>query len=133
MSTSERRIQRLSNFTKVISLLETACTTKIEDARDIAGIIQFYEMAIELSWKCLKDYLLAQDYEDPVSPKSTIKFALTQGFVSETDAELWLEGLSLRNLTSHTYDEATAMTIALKIKTDFLPLLTQILSRLSQL
>ena len=51
-----RWIQRCSNFER--SFLPLCEALKIESPSVVerAGLIQFFEMAFELSWKLLKDY-----------------------------------------------------------------------------
>jgi len=131
MTSNERFEQRLSNFSKTLNLLIKSCETKIEDERDMAGIIQFFEMSVELSWKCYRDYMLDQDFEDPISPKNTVKSALNYSLISEENAEVWLKALNLRNITSHTYDENVILLIVNRIKDEFLPFLKKIHSFLS--
>ncbi len=61
----------------------------------------------------MKDYLSFLGYE-----VQFLKEAIKQSFMIELikDGELWLEALSDRNLTLHSYDEAQADEIYEKIK-----------------
>ena len=126
MNNSQKDIrwqQRFQNFEKAYRLLEK--TLKIENLSEIerGGLIQFYEISIELSWKLLKDYL-AEDGFMIKSPREAIK----QAFQSEiiTDGRTWLEALESRNLTSHIYDEETALKVVKEIKEKYFPILTQL-------
>ena len=67
--------QRFSNFSKSMNYLEQALTIQSPDIVQKAGIIQFFEMSFELSWKVLKDYLEEQGFEDVKSPRAAIKQA----------------------------------------------------------
>ena len=87
-----------------------------------AGIIQFFEMALELAWKVMKDYLEAEGFQ-PKSPKETIKQALQVELFE--DAQVWLDALEDRNLTVHTYDEKTSIEIEERIKEIYFPALKQ--------
>jgi len=94
--------QRFENFHKVYILLQ-----KYSDKEDLseleqAGIIQFFEMTFELAWKVLKDYLESDGYMVK-SPRETIKQAFQNEIIN--DGHIWMEALSARNLTTHTYDQ----------------------------
>lgn len=67
--------QRFEDYKKSLGKLGTAL--KIENPDEIyrAGIIQFFEMTFELSWKLLKDYLEAEGVVVN-SPRNAIQMAL---------------------------------------------------------
>ena len=94
-----------------------------------AGIIQFYEMTFELSWKVMKDYLQAQGY-DISSPRHAIKQAFQTGLIG--DGHGWIQALTDRNLTVHTYDEEKARQVELAIRNAYYPLINKLLDRLNQ-
>lgn len=95
--------QRMVNYTK--SLAHLRATVEKESLNEIekAGLIQFFEVAFELSWKVMKDYLITEGY-DVKSPREAIKTAFDYGLIS--DGAKWLEALEKRNLAAHTYDES---------------------------
>ncbi|WP_276605759.1 nucleotidyltransferase substrate binding protein [Thermus tengchongensis] len=70
--------------------------------------IQRFEFTFELAWKVLKLYLEREGLEAR-SPRAAIRGAFQVGLLPEDPG--WLEMLELRNLTSHTYDEALAERI----------------------
>lgn len=112
--------QRFQNFERACALLErTAKNPKLSEA-ERGGLIQFFEMAFELSWKLLKDYLTAEGYEVK-SPREAFKQAFQIGLI--VDGGDWLLALEDRNLISHTYDEATALRVEKKIRKEYFPLL----------
>ncbi len=114
--------QRLDNFAKAYALLENHIANESSDELARAGIIHFFEMAFELAWKLMKDYLEAQGFQVR-SPKDAIKQAFQSELVA--DGQTWLDALEDRNLTVHTYDENTALEIEERIRADYFPALRQ--------
>ena len=110
--------QRFENFQKSFGLLSKYRDFNTRSELERAGIIQFYEMTFELSWKLLKDYLESQGFII-TSPRDAIKQAFQAGIID--DGEIWIEALNSRNLLTHTYDEETAIKISEKIINHFYP------------
>lgn len=108
-----RWIQRYSNFESAFLLLSDALKVENPSVLERAGLIQFFEMAFELSWKILKDYELAEGVIAK-SPREVIKQAHLIGLISEGHA--WIDALDDRNLTAHTYREEIAQTIEQRIR-----------------
>ena len=77
-----------------------------EYMRDSA--IQRFEFTFELFWKCLKADGEASGAQG-FSPRDCLRNAFQMGVIQE-DAR-WFRMLEDRNLTSHTYNEATAEAI----------------------
>jgi nucleotidyltransferase substrate binding protein (TIGR01987 family) len=115
--------QRYDNFEKAYALLEKYAAVESEDELERAGVIQFFEMAFELAWKLMKDYLEAQGYQIK-SPKEAIKQALQSSLVE--DGQIWLDALEDRNLSVHTYDESTALEIEKRIRETYFPALRRL-------
>lgn len=113
--------QRQQNFNKALASLELALAIEQPDIVQRAGMIQFFEMAFELAWKMLKDYLEAQGFSDLNSPRAVLKKAFEAGLI--TEGHDWLQILHDRNLMSHTYDEATAIAVENLIRDTYYPLL----------
>jgi nucleotidyltransferase substrate binding protein (TIGR01987 family) len=67
------------------------------------GAIQRFEVAFELAWKTLKDYLEENGIVvNPVTPRNVIKEAFAAKLLE--DAQVWIDMMLHRNLLSHTYD-----------------------------
>ncbi|MBF9018007.1 MULTISPECIES: nucleotidyltransferase substrate binding protein [unclassified Oceanispirochaeta] len=111
--------QRLENFSKSLRLLEKGINQSQLDELQRAGLVQFFEMAFELSWKMMKDYLQSQGFQDIRSPRDAIKKTFEIGLLS--DGKIWLKGLEDRNLTAHTYNEKTAEEVDLLIRDVYYP------------
>lgn len=119
--------QRFENFDKSYKLLKKYSNQKITTELERAGIIQFFEMTFELAWKVLKDYLEAEGYSVK-SPRETVKQAFQIGLIE--DGHIWIDALSNRNLTTHTYDEALAEKMTKEILNSYLPELDKMYERL---
>lgn len=121
--------QRFENFDKSYKLLNKYAKQPITTELERAGIIQFFEMTFELAWKVLKDYLEAQDYLVK-SPRETVKQAFQIGLID--NGHIWMDALSNRNLTTHTYDEELANKMTNEIITMYLPELDKMYEKLSK-
>jgi nucleotidyltransferase substrate binding protein (TIGR01987 family) len=121
--------QRFVNFEKSFRLLERTIAIKDPSEAEKGGIIQFYEVCFELSWKVMKDYLESEGYIVK-SPKQTLKQAFQIDLI--TEGELWIMALEDRNLTAHTYDEETTEIIINKIINVYFPLIEALYYRLKK-
>lgn len=111
---------RFINFEKSFKLLEEAIQIKNPSETERAGIIQFFKMTFELSWKLLKDYLESEGYSIK-SPRQAIKQAVQSEIID--NGHEWLEALDDRNLTVHTYDEDTAKKVEERISNIYFPMI----------
>lgn len=119
--------QRFINFEKSYNLLNQYINQPIETDLERAGIIQFFEISFELSWKLMKDYLEAQELSVK-SPRETIKQAYQIGLID--DGHIWIDALSDRNLTVHTYDEKMAKKLVNDIAKVYFPELKKLYDKL---
>lgn len=122
--------QRFNQFEKAFSLLQSAIAIENPSIVERAGLIQFFEMAFELGWKLLKDFLEAEGYVIN-SPRDAIKQAY-QSQIIETGHE-WIKALEDRNLTTHTYNEQTAELVERKIRQDYYPLLLSLRQKFAEI
>ncbi|MDI1230399.1 MAG: nucleotidyltransferase substrate binding protein [Methylobacter sp.] len=128
MTNDIRWQQRFQNYEKAFLLLERALTIATPSEVERGGIIQFYEMAFELAWKLMKDYLEQQGFT-VTSPRDAIKQAFQANILD--DGQLWMDALSDRNLTTHTYDESKAIEVVSKIKSHYFQALQQLYRHMS--
>ncbi len=77
------------------------------------GLIKAFEYTHELAWATLQDYFKAQGNTQIRGSRDAFREAFKQELI--TDGEIWMETISSRISTVHTYDEATAHQIARKI------------------
>jgi nucleotidyltransferase substrate binding protein (TIGR01987 family) len=120
--------QRFDNYEKAMVHLELALQIQKPDVVHRAGLIQFFEMSFELSWNVMKDYLTELGYTDAKSPRAAIKKAFETGLIE--DGYGWIKLLEDRNLTSHVYDDATAIKVEELIRNEYYALLKKLYSRL---
>ena len=114
-----RWIQRFENYKKALSNLdETVQCIKTNGINKIyiMALVQAFEIAFELAWKTLKDYL---EYNGTATdtPREAIKNAFSQNVIE--NGNLWIEMMEARNKTSHTYREEFAKQLADSILNDY--------------
>ena len=79
-----------------------------EEVRD--SVIQRFEYSYELCWKMLSKELQQRTPSPSQTTNLDFKNLMREGsrFGLIDDPEVWFEYRRMRNITSHTYDEATA-------------------------
>jgi nucleotidyltransferase substrate binding protein (TIGR01987 family) len=116
---------------------------RLSDAADLAarrkltnleqqGLIQAFEFTHELAWKTLKDFLEAHGNTAPLyGSKDAAREGFSQGLIA--DANVWMDMISARNASSHTYNQKTADEISAAILADFIPCFAQFKAKFQQL
>lgn len=117
--------QRFAELEKAYSQLNIALQIEAPDDIYRAGIIQFFEMTLELAWKTLKDYLESQAYEVK-SPRDTIQIAFQNDIIN--NGHVWIDALQKRNLMAHTYDEQRAREAEDLIRSSYIQEITKLVS-----
>lgn len=112
-----RWIQRFAHFLKALSQLEEA--VQLAEQRPLSkleeqGLIQAFEFTHELAWNTLKDFLESRGVQKLYGSKDVTREAFKTGLIE--NGETWMEMINSRNLTSHIYDEATAVEIVVSIR-----------------
>jgi nucleotidyltransferase substrate binding protein (TIGR01987 family) len=105
MSSDIRWKQRFDNFDRAFVLLREVYERKLDSLSRLEkeGAIQRFEVAFELAWKTINDYLEESGVVvNPVTPRNVIKEAFTARLLD--DADVWIDMILHRNLLSHTYD-----------------------------
>ena len=119
--------QRFTNFEKSYKSLSKYIDIPIETELERAGIIQLFEISFELAWKLMKDYLEFQQLIVK-SPREAIKQAYQIELID--DGHIWIDALTDRNLTVHTYDEELAKKMVEDISTIYYPQLKKLYEKL---
>ena len=94
---------------------ESLMEEKTEFIRD--AVIQRFEFCFEIAWKTMKtaNYILGFQSQ---SPRDTIRSAAQTGLID--NPKKWLNYLTARNLSTHTYNEEQSEQIYKKAK-EFAP------------
>ena len=106
--------QRFDNFDRAFALLREVHERGVDSLSQLEreGAIQRFEMAYELAWKTLRDYLAHIGIEvQPVAPREVIKAAFAARLLD--DAKVWIDMMLERNQLAHNYD-VTSFELALK-------------------
>lgn len=115
-----RWIQRFHNFSKAFSQLAEA--VELAEHRKLSkleeqGMIQAFEFTHELAWNSLKDFLESRGAQNIYGSKDATREAFKAGLIE--NGEIWMDMIRSRNLTTHTYDESTALEIVKAITDNY--------------
>ncbi len=103
---------------RALTSLEELVSKYSENQSDVIlrdALIQRFEYSTEAFWKYLKAYLQTEHNLSANSPREVIRTGLTAKLYSEETSQELLQMLDDRNLTSHTYVEELAESIANRI------------------
>lgn len=95
---------------------------QLNTEQEKAGAIQAFEFCYELCWRILKR-VLSKKGLDVASPRDTFRTAAQNHLLEHV--ELWFDFQLKRNLTSHTYNDATMEEVI-----DALPAFSNAMQRL---
>lgn len=114
--------QRFDNYLNALQTLDEAAAlaeTRALSRLEQQGLIQSFEFTHELAWNVLKDYLTHQGIAGLIGSRDATRSAFQNGLIE--DGEDWMQMISDRNLSSHTYDQSTAQAIADRILARYYP------------
>ena len=113
--------QRFRNFSNSVDNLEEAVAISEPNKFERQGLIKAFELAYELAWRTLHDYLKDLGIKDIFGPKPVIRRAFSDGIV--TNGIAWQAMHQARNESAHLYDEDRARCVEEAVRRDFAPLL----------
>ncbi|MCK4818835.1 nucleotidyltransferase substrate binding protein [bacterium] len=116
-----------ASFEKSLQRLEEILKEE-ETVANRDSAIKRFEFTVELAWKCVQKFLREQEIVCR-SPKECFKEAFKFGLVK--DDSRWLEMMEDRNLTVHTYNEATAEEVYDRLS-NYLEILELLKEKLNQ-
>jgi nucleotidyltransferase substrate binding protein (TIGR01987 family) len=124
--------QRFSNYIKAVGKLsqsvkyiqknfntEESLEDEILDEMIKEGLIQRFEYTHELAWNVMKDYAEYQGNSNIGGSRDASREAFKLKLV--TNGHIWMDMITSRNKTSHTYNEETANEIYNKILKEYYP------------
>ena len=129
-----RWIQRYHNFSKALGQLAEA--VELAGQRDLSkleeqGMIQAFEFTHELAWNTLKDFLESRGAQNLYGSKDATREAFKAGLIEH--GEIWMDMIRSRNLTTHTYDEATVLKIVEAITDNYFGVFNALQTKLNKL
>jgi nucleotidyltransferase substrate binding protein (TIGR01987 family) len=120
MTTQDIRwIQRFNHFSKALSQLTRFIEKGALNELEKQGLIQAFEYTYELAWNTLKDYFEVQGETNIHGSRDVFRLAFKRGIIE--DGETWMDMITSRTLTVHTYDEEIAEKIAADIANRYYP------------
>lgn len=125
--------QRFANFDRPVLLLREPIERGVETLSDLEKerAVQRFEVAVELAWKTLKDYMEHEGAViDPVTPRNVLKAAFAARIVQV--GQVWIDMLDHRSVLSHTYSSAAFETAVLAMRDRYLAAIADLHSWLSE-
>ena len=111
--------EKYYHFQRCVIRLGAGLTRDLTDEIYLAGIVKHYEMAFELGWKVMRDYMLLKGIPEKISfTKDVIKAAFTHEL--GINPQIWLDMIEFRNKMVHEYGEEAAHILIEKLKAGFL-------------
>jgi len=111
-------LRAYGNLAEAVELSRTRPLTKLEQQ----GLIQAFEFTHELAWNVLKDYLEEKGISGLIGSKDATRTAFKNDLIE--DGESWMKMIEARNLSSHTYNNEIAQSVADDILARFFPAFT---------
>jgi nucleotidyltransferase substrate binding protein (TIGR01987 family) len=127
MSSDIRWEQRFDNFDRAVVLLREPFQDGLASLSQLEkeGTIQRFEIAFELAWKAMKDYLEENGLVvNPATPRNVIKDAFAAKLLD--DGQVWIDMMLHRNLLSHTYDIKVFEEVLQAVAQKYLPALDRL-------
>lgn len=112
-----RWIQRFNNYSKALSQLSKFIEKGNLNEMEQQGLIQAFEYTYELAWNTTKDYFESQGETNIFGSRDAFRLAFKRGLIE--NGEIWMDMITSRSLTSHTYNEDTAEKIAKSTETQY--------------
>jgi nucleotidyltransferase substrate binding protein (TIGR01987 family) len=119
--------QAFAQFQGALSIAATRELSPLEKQ----GLIQGFEFTHELAWNAMRDFLLENGSIGLFGSKDTTREAFRKGLI--VDGESWMQMIEHRNLSSHTYKEATAEEIVESAKSTYGNLFEALIKQMEEL
>ena len=122
--------QRFSNYCRALKVSDGFIEPPALNECEQLGLIKAFEYCFELGWNTLRDLLRRQGNATLLGSRDTLREAFRLGLIR--DGEAWMLMIQDRNLTSHTYNRATADAIAGNILERYVPCYQELREALRQ-
>jgi nucleotidyltransferase substrate binding protein (TIGR01987 family) len=122
--------QRFNSLKKAYAFLSMQIPKAHRDDTTDVALIKAYEMAFELAWKTLQDFMQYQGIQT-LGARDAIKAAFGRGLVIE--GQMWIEMLDQRNMLVHIYDQKVARAAVNSICQKYYPLMTALIEQLGNI
>lgn len=125
---------RLNRYTLVLRQLAEAVELAAKrplSALERLGLVHTFGFTHELAWNVLKDYFFWQGNAAITGSRDATREAFAQGVLD--DGEGWMAMIKSRNLSSHTYNQAVADSIAEAVTARYYPLMRAFEARMRAL
>jgi len=116
--------QRFANYQRVLEQLKSFFDPPPRNEREEQGLIKAFEYTFELGWNTLRDLLRSEGNSELIGSRDTLREAFRVGLV--VDGNAWMQMIQDRNLTSHSYNRATAELIAANVRNRYLAAFVQL-------
>jgi nucleotidyltransferase substrate binding protein (TIGR01987 family) len=123
--------QRFSNYRRALNQLEKFIAKGDLSELEEQGLIKAFEYTFELAWNTLKDYLEYQGIFNITGSRDVIREAFKNNLIEE--GEIWMKMITSRNMTVHSYNEATAAEISSAILDEYFDLFKKLEAKLETL
>ena len=123
--------QRFANYRRALSQLKKFIDQGELSELEEQGLVKAFEYTYELAWTTLKDFLEYRGQTDIFGSRDAIRKAFQLNLID--DGDNWMDMLTSRNKTSHTYNRETAEEICRAVKDVYFSLFKTLESRLNTL
>ena len=122
MTQDIRWIQRFTHFKNALHNLGEAvelCQQRELSKLEEQGLIKGFELVHELSWLTIKDYYQYQGEVYIQGSRDAFRLAFKRGLI--TEGQIFMNSIKSRQLSVHTYNEATAQKLKNEIINIYYP------------
>lgn len=134
METNRRWIDRHAYFHRACERLATLTRREMPAEKlniyGEAAIVKFFEIAFELAWRTLEDYLRFHNCEKPQGPEQVIQLALENGIISQHGQ--WHDMLRDSDQKNYLYNHAGMHEVAQRIYNNYIFTLNALDARLQE-
>jgi nucleotidyltransferase substrate binding protein (TIGR01987 family) len=115
--------QQFANFEKAFGQLSEFIEKGNLNKFEKQGLIKAFEYTYELAWNVLKDYFEYQGEQGINGSRDAIRLAFKRDLIDDGDS--WMDMISSRIKSSHTYNEVVAEEIVENIEDVYFGLFSQ--------